>query len=45
MGRDRVFIKINRVLCNDEWYEEYFEVLVEFLFEGIFDYFLVIVIM
>lgn len=37
-GGDRVFCKLDRVLCNEEWLGMFPNSVVEFLTEGIFDH-------
>lgn len=37
-GGDRVFSKIDRVLCNEEWDEVFPEAITEFMPEGMFDH-------
>lgn len=42
-GRERVFFKIDRILINIEWLNEFFGGEIIFLIEGLFDYIFVLI--
>lgn len=39
-----MFCKLDSVMGNEKWMDEFFDVLVNFLFEGEFNYFLVMLV-